>query len=153
MICEKEWYECEILQNTDRLSFYIHTEPKTPGNDRYLHVNVRPIADQQLQTRRPLRGGGSEVQRGEALVVGLADISAAVNQLTDGGVLAVEAGQVQRRVPKGVGVVRLSGGKNETEKRTVVTKMSPLFCLCWVNTASCGTGTCYELWPDLHRQA
>lgn len=93
------------------------------------------------------------MQRGEALVVGLADISAAVNQLTDGGVLAIEAGQVQRRVPKGVGVVRLSVGKNETEKRTVVMKMSVLFCLCWVNTASCGMGTCCELRPDLHRQA
>lgn len=53
------------------------------------------------------------MQRGEALVVGLADIGAAVNQLADGGVLAIEAGQVERRVAEGVGVVRLSVGKKD----------------------------------------
>lgn len=59
------------------------------------------------------------MQRGEALVVGLADISTAVNQLTDGGILAVETGQVKRRVSKGVAVVCLLQGnvKQKTDRR------------------------------------
>lgn len=53
------------------------------------------------------------MQRGEALVVGLADISTAVNQLADSRILAVETGQVKRCVSKGVGVVRLLRGKGK----------------------------------------
>lgn len=83
----------------------------------YLHVNIRPVVDQQLQTQRPLGGGGGKVQRGKALVIGLANIGAPVDQLADGSVLAVETGQVKRRVPKGVGVVRLLRRK---EKLSVV---------------------------------
>lgn len=74
------------------------------------------MVDQQLQARRPLGGGRGKVQRGEALVVGLADISAAVNQLTDGRILAVETGQVKRCVSKGVGVVCLLRGNGKREK-------------------------------------
>lgn len=87
------------------------------GKHRYLHIDMSPIADQQLQTKRPLGGGGGKVQRGEALVVGLADVGAALNQLADGGVLTVETGQVERRVPKGVGVVRLLVGRGTRPRR------------------------------------
>lgn len=47
------------------------------------------------------------MQRGEAFVVGLADVGAVVDQLTDDGVLAVETGDVERRVAEGVGLVNL----------------------------------------------
>lgn len=50
------------------------------------------------------------MQRGEAFVVRLADVGTAVNQLADGGILAVKTGQVQRRVPKCIGLVYLSMG-------------------------------------------
>lgn len=47
------------------------------------------------------------MQRRESLVVGLADVGAAVDQLAGDHVLAVKAGQVERRVPKCVGFVNL----------------------------------------------
>lgn len=54
------------------------------------------------------------MQRGEALVVGLADVGTAVNQLADGRILAVKTGEVKRSVSKGVGVIRLLQGKKTT---------------------------------------
>ncbi len=54
-----------------------------------------------------MRGGGGEVQRGEALVVGLADVGAVIDQLADDGVLTVKTGQVERRVPKPIGLIYL----------------------------------------------
>lgn len=43
----------------------------------------------------------------ESLVVGLADVGAAVNQLAGDHVLAVKAGQVERCVPKRIGFINL----------------------------------------------
>lgn len=73
----------------------------------YLHVDVGPVVDQELQTERSVCGSCSEMQRSESLVVGLADVGAAVDQLADDHVLAVKAGQVERRVPEGVGFINL----------------------------------------------
>lgn len=57
------------------------------------------------------------MQRGEALVVGLADVGAVVDQLVGDGVLAVKTGQMERRVPKRVRLVYLLSEKT----RPVVT--------------------------------
>lgn len=73
----------------------------------YLHIDISPVVDQELQTERSVCGGGRKVQRSESLVVGLADVGAAVDQLAGHRVLAVKAGQVQCRVPKCVGVINL----------------------------------------------
>lgn len=59
---------------------------------------------------RSVRGGSSKVQRGEAFVVLLADVGTAVNQLADGGILAMKTGQVECCVPKCIGLVYLSMG-------------------------------------------
>ena len=50
-----------------------------------------------------MSGGSSEVQRGEALIVGLADIGTVVYQLADDSILTVKTGHVERCVPKNVG--------------------------------------------------
>lgn len=50
------------------------------------------------------------MQRGEAFVVLLADVGTAVNQLADGGILAMKTGQVECCVPKCIGLVYLSMG-------------------------------------------
>lgn len=47
------------------------------------------------------------MQRGESFIVGLADVGAVINQLTDDSVLTVKTGHVQRCVPKRVGLVDL----------------------------------------------
>lgn len=47
------------------------------------------------------------MQWSESLVVGLADIGAAVDQLTDDHILAVKAGQVECRVAKCIGFINL----------------------------------------------
>lgn len=73
----------------------------------YLHVDVSPVVDQELQTECSVCGSCSKMQRSEALVVRLADVGAAVNQLAGDHVLAVEAGQVEGRVPKCVGFINL----------------------------------------------
>ena len=54
-----------------------------------------------------MRGGGGEVQRSEAFVVGLADVGAVIDQFADDGVLTVKAGNVERRVPESIGLVYL----------------------------------------------
>lgn len=46
-----------------------------------LHVDVSPIVDQQLQTEGAVGGHSSQVQGAEASLVGLINVSAAVNQL------------------------------------------------------------------------
>lgn len=73
----------------------------------YLHVDVSPVVDQELQTECSMCGSCSKMQRSEALVVRLADVGAAVNQLAGDHVLAVKAGQVEGRVPKCVGFINL----------------------------------------------
>lgn len=73
----------------------------------YLYVNVCAIVDQELQTERSVCGGSSKVQWGEALIVRLADIGPAVNQLTDNSILAIKTGQVERRVSKCIGLIYL----------------------------------------------
>lgn len=57
------------------------------------------------------------MQRGEALVVGLADVGVVINQLVGDGVLTVETGQMERCVPKRVGLIDLLSEKT----RRVVT--------------------------------
>lgn len=89
----------------------------------YLDVNIRPIVDQQLKTQSTVCGGGSEVQRGEATVVGLVHVSTVVRQLVDYGVLPVVAGQVERRVPIDVDFIDLQmsagqGGQNPCSQFT-----------------------------------
>lgn len=46
-----------------------------------LHVDVSPVVDQQLQTEGAVGGHGSQVQGAEASLVGLVNVSTAVNQL------------------------------------------------------------------------
>ena len=52
------------------------------------------------------------MQRGEALVVGLADVGAVIDELAHDRVLAVETGHVERRVPEGVRLVYLWSEKS-----------------------------------------
>lgn len=73
----------------------------------YLYVDVSTVVDQELQTERALGGGSSEVERGEALVVGLADVGAVVDQLADDSILTVKTGHVEGRVPEGIGLINL----------------------------------------------
>lgn len=73
----------------------------------YLYIDIRPIVDQELQTEGSVCGGGSKVQWGEALVVGLAHVGAVINELADDRVLTVKTGQVERRVPKAIGLIYL----------------------------------------------
>lgn len=75
--------------------------------DIYLYVDIGPVVDQELQTERSMCGGGSKVQWGEALVVRLAHVGAVIDQLADDGVLTVKTGQVERRVPKCIGLIYL----------------------------------------------
>lgn len=90
----------------------------------YLYVDVGPVVDQELQAERPVCGGGSKVQRGEALVVGLADVGAVIDQLADDSVLTVETGHVERRVPKRIGLIYL------LSERTRLAIMANGRCLC-----------------------
>lgn len=73
----------------------------------HLHVDVGAVVDEVLEAERAVRGGGCEVQRREALVVGLADAGAVIDEFAHHRVLPVEAGQVQGRVAEGVGFVDL----------------------------------------------
>lgn len=73
----------------------------------YLYINVSAIVDQELQTERAMCGGSSKVQWGEALIVRLADIGPAVDQLADNSILAIKTGQVERRVSKCIGLIYL----------------------------------------------
>lgn len=73
----------------------------------HLHIDVSPVVDQELQTACSVGGSCSKMQWRESLVVGLADVGAAVNQLAGDHVLAVKAGQVERCVPKRVGFINL----------------------------------------------
>lgn len=86
-----------------------------------LHVHVGSVVDQELQTGGAVSGRSGEVKRSEAFVVGLTDISAVVNQLTDHSVLPVKTGHVQGRVSKCVGLVYLEEIKRcykDTDGRT-----------------------------------
>lgn len=73
-----------------------------------LYIDIGPIVDQELQAERSVCGGSSKVQRGEAFVVGLADIGPIINQLTDNSVLTIETGHVERRVSKCIGLIYLN---------------------------------------------
>lgn len=75
-----------------------------------------------------MRRRSGKVQRGEALVVGLADAGAVVDQLVGDGVLAVETGQMERRVPERVRLVDLLSETRET--RAVVTRFMLQMCVC-----------------------
>lgn len=83
----------------------------------YLHIDISPVVDQELQTQRSVCGSRSKMQWSESLVVGLADVGAAVDQLADDRVLAVKTGQVERRVPKCVGFVNLWSARQNRELR------------------------------------
>lgn len=78
--------------------------PPTPA---HLEVDVGTVVDKQLQAQGPVGGDGGEVQWGEALLVGLVDVGAAVHQLIGHGILAHVAGDVKCSVPKGVRLVDL----------------------------------------------
>lgn len=60
-------------------------------------------------------GSSSKVQRGEALIVGLADICTVVYQLTDHSILTVKTGHVERRVPKRIGLIYLLPHREKQE--------------------------------------
>ena len=77
----------------------------------HLYVDVGPVADEQLQAERPVAGGGGEVERGEALLVNLVDVGAALDELVHHHVLPVVAGHVQRGVTVRVGLVYLQTGR------------------------------------------
>ena len=53
--------------------------PQADVQPVYLYVDIRPVVDQELQTECSMCGGGSKVQRGEALVVSLADVGAVID--------------------------------------------------------------------------
>lgn len=65
----------------------------------HLDVDVGSVAHQELQTERPVAGGGSEVERGEAFLVHLVDIGPALYELVHHHVLPIVAGNVEGRVP------------------------------------------------------
>lgn len=73
----------------------------------YLHVDVSPIVDKEFQTERAVCGGGSKVQWREALIVGLTDVGAEINELADNCVLSIKTSQVERRVPECIGLIDL----------------------------------------------
>ena len=77
----------------------------------YLHVDVGPVVDQELQTQRSVSGRSSEVQRREALVVGLTHVSSVIDELTDNSILSVKTRHVQRRVPKRIRLIDLLSQK------------------------------------------
>lgn len=96
----------------------------------YLHVDICPVVDQELQTECSVCGSCSKMQRRESLVVGLADVGAAVDQLAGDCVLAVKAGQVERRVPKSVGLVNLWSPRQHRELRPVCLRLCACVCVC-----------------------
>lgn len=96
----------------------------------YLHVDVGPVVDQELQTERSVCGSCSKVQRSEALVVRLADVGAPVNQLAGDQVLAVKAGQVEGRVPKGVGFINLRSPWQHDNRVTASLSLCVCVCAC-----------------------
>lgn len=58
----------------------------------HLYVDISPVIDQELQTECSMRRSRGKVQWGEAFVVGLADVGAAVDQLADNSILAIKTG-------------------------------------------------------------
>lgn len=110
--------EAKRIQVLTEQNFYFNRAVCRPSLAAwfYLHVNISPVVDQELQTECSVCGGSSEVQRGEAFVVGLADVGAVVDQLTDDGILAVETGDVERRVAEGIGLVNLLAHRRKHDR-------------------------------------
>lgn len=102
-------HQCRVPFLNGPIGPHRATEPRArlPTSLSYLHVDIGPVVDQELQTERSVCGSCGKMQRSEPLVVGLADVGAAVDQLAGDRVLAVKAGKVERRVPKCVGFVNL----------------------------------------------
>lgn len=86
----------------------------------YLLVDVRPVVDQQLQTKGPVGGDGSQVQRGVATSVGLVHVSPVVYQLGGHSLLSHVACHVERSVPKAIGLIDLTH-KNTEQERAILT--------------------------------
>lgn len=75
----------------------------------HLHVDVNAIVDEQLEAKHAAGGRCSEVQRRAAMVVGLIDVGATVDQLGGHCVVTIQAGHVKSRVAENVCVVSLTG--------------------------------------------
>ncbi len=81
----------------------------------YLHVDVSTIVDEQLEAQHPAGGGSSQMQRRAAVVVGLINVGTAVHQFSGHRVLPRVTGHVERCVPKTIGLISLTGDRQERQ--------------------------------------
>lgn len=79
----------------------------------HLHIDVNTVVDEQLEAQHAAGGRCGQVQWCAAVVVGLSDVSATVDQLGGHSVMAIQAGHVESRVPENVCVVSLQVQKRE----------------------------------------
>lgn len=86
--------------------------PPTP----HLKVDVGPVVHQELEAQGPVGGDGSKVQGGEALLIGLIDVGAVVDQLVGHGVLAHVTGDVKCSVTEGIWFIDLGQHQETTPK-------------------------------------
>lgn len=77
----------------------------------YLHIDVNAVVDEQLEAQHAAGGRCGQVQWRAAVVVGLSDVSATVDQFGGHCVVAIQAGHVESRVAENVCVVSLLGTK------------------------------------------
>jgi len=76
-------------------------------NWAYLDIDISSTVDQELQTQGTMGGRSSKVERCEALVIWLTNISTIVDQLADHCVLPIKTRHMQRCVPKRIGFIYL----------------------------------------------
>lgn len=81
----------------------------------YLLVDICPVVDQQLQTEGTVGGDRSQVQRGEAALVWLINISSMVHQLSSHGLLSRVASHMKRSVSEAIGLINLTAKQKTPE--------------------------------------
>lgn len=98
----------------------------------HLHIDVDTIVDEQLEAQHPAGGRCGQVQWRAAVVVGLSDVCATVDQLGGQRVVPIQAGHVESRVAENVCVVSLQVQKKGTNRRR---QLNRTFCYIFKATA------------------
>lgn len=102
-----------LLQCVNVIEQHVRTIKRTELGIRsravqvHLHIDVDAIVDEQLEAQHAAGRRCGQVQRRAAVVVGLSDISATVDQLGGHCVVAIQAGHVESCVAENVCVVCL----------------------------------------------
>lgn len=87
--------------------------PRSQTVHVHLHIDVDAIVDEQLEAQHAAGGHCGQVQWRAAMVVGLSDVCATVDQLGGHRVVAIQAGHVESRVAENVCVASLQVQRRE----------------------------------------